>query len=30
MDKKELRIDGFKLPASYSKQRKNDISRGDF
>jgi uncharacterized protein (DUF362 family)/NAD-dependent dihydropyrimidine dehydrogenase PreA subunit len=30
MDKKELRIDGFKLPASYSKQRKNDISRGGF
>jgi len=30
MDKRQLRIDGFKLPASYSKLRKNDISRGGF
>jgi ferredoxin len=30
MDKNELRINGFKLPASYSKQRKNDISKGGF
>jgi|WetSurMetagenome_2_1015567.scaffolds.fasta_scaffold00132_13 uncharacterized protein (DUF362 family)/Pyruvate/2-oxoacid:ferredoxin oxidoreductase delta subunit len=30
MDKKELRIKGFKLPASYSSQRKNEISRGGF